>query len=170
MFFPFVSSAVIYSVTLPYVLRFLDVLNMFKRSRSAPLLGSDRVPSTGKRETVDIREDWLNEVCPLLNKYDAKMLRRYIAFLPIHALAKVWSISHYEYLRYLADRRENGEEEQVSKMAMRKVLESTFETVSRADDTWLAVYKHWQATKDKSNRKSKSTAGRYEDQRKASKS
>ena len=170
MFFPFISSAVIYSVTFPYVLRFLDVFDMFKRSRSAPLLGSDRVPSKGTRETVDIREDWLNEVCPLLNKYDAKMLRRYIAFLPIHAFVKVWSISHYEYLKYLADRRKNGEEEQVSKMAMRKVLESTFETVARADDTWLPVYEHWLATKDKSNRKSKSTAGRHEDQWKASRS
>ena len=134
---------------------------MFIRSRSAPLLHSDGIPDTRRRETFDIREDWLNEVCPLLNNYDAKLLRRSIRFLPFYTLAKIWTDSHYEYLQYLANKRENGEADEVSKMAMRRVLESTFERLSSGDEALLAVYRNWQATKDKSNRKSKSAATRH---------
>jgi len=46
-------------------------------------------------------------------------------------------------------------EQQISKMAMRRVLDTTFARLASADADIQEVHRHWQATVDKPNRKSK---------------
>ena len=110
-------------------------------------------------------QNWLDEVCPLLSKYDATLLHRYIPNLPTSSLQKVWNASRSDYLNYLArdvwQNEQHGEVEQISKMAMRRILETTFQRLALNDPAIDAVYKQWLATSEKPKRKSIATAKRH---------
>jgi len=52
-------------------------------------------------------------------------------------------------------------EEQISKMAMRKILETIFEEQACEDCHIEEVHKQWQATKEKGNRKSRNSTQQH---------
>ena len=90
---------------------------------------------------------WLDQVSPLLSKYDAALLRRYIPDLPTQSLQKVWFASRSDYLNYLAGKvwqsEQHGAVEQISKMAMRRILDTTFARLALHDPDIHTVYEQW---------------------------
>ena len=110
-------------------------------------------------------QSWLEEVSPLLSKYDATLLHRYIPNLPTSSLQKVWNASRSDYFNYLArdvwQNEQHGEVEQISKMAMRRILETSFQRLALNDPAIEAVYKQWVATSEKPKRKSIASAKRH---------
>ena len=110
---------------------------------------------------TDLCDSWLRDMSPLLSAWDCKLLRRYIPSLSTDSLQKVMTVSNSERITALANRREQSQlcvaEQQISKMAMRRVLETTFARLASADTDIQEVYRHWQATDHKTNRKSKAS-------------
>ena len=102
---------------------------------------------------------WLEQVSPFLSKYDATLLSRFIPALPTQCLQKVWNASRSDYLNYLAGKvwqsEQHGAVEQISKMATRRILDTTFARLALHDPAIHTVYEQWQATTDRTNRKSK---------------
>ena len=106
---------------------------------------------------------WLNNVCPLLSAYDATLLHRYIPSLPHSSLYIVVAVFHSERITYLAsdaylaskkeEHEQSAAEGQVSKMAMRRILTTTFARLAPDDSFVLEVHRQWEATKNKSTRK-----------------
>ena len=113
---------------------------------------------------ADLCESWLRDMSPLLSAYDCKLLRRYIPSLSTDSLQKVMTVSSSERITALANRREQSQlcvaEQQISKMAMRRVLETTFARLASAYTDIQEVHRHWQATNDKTNRKSKASTAK----------
>jgi hypothetical protein len=72
----------------------------------------------------------------------------------------------FERIAYLASEKKNrrhGDDEEGSKMAIRKVLNTTFLKLAPGDAEIKQVYLHWDATNKKSNRKGKACAQRNAD-------
>jgi len=107
-------------------------------------------------DEVSLLERWLLEVSPLLSKYDGVLLRRYMPSLPTASLQEVVTASRTEYSAFMASKKEEPQP-QISKMAMRRVLATTFERLAPADAYIREVHRQWEATKDKSDRKSKAS-------------
>ena len=99
---------------------------------------------------------WLEEMRPLLSPYDAKLLERYIPVLPPDSLQKVKTEFHSEHAAYLARNRQQTQqrpaEKNISKMAMRRVLGTTFARLALTDFLFQEMHKQWQATTTRSNR------------------
>ena len=112
----------------------------------------------------DLFESWFRDMSPLLSAYDCKLLRRYIPSLSTDSLQKVITVSSSERIIFLANKREQSQlcfaEQQISKMAMRRVLETTFARLASAYTDIQEVHRHWQATNDKTNRKSKASTAK----------
>ena len=119
------------------------------------------VLNTGSSTALCTR--WLKQVSPLLTKYDATLLHRYIPALSVQSLQKVCYASRSDYLNYLAScsGEQHDKAERISKMAMRRVLETTFARLATDDPAIDTVYAHWQATSDKPKRKSSASAKRH---------
>ena len=113
----------------------------------------------------NLDECWLDIVCPLLSKYDATLLCRHIPKLPTQSMQKIWDASAIDYGNHLAEKVWQGENhiaaEQVSKMAMSRILETTFARLAPTDPDIHIVYVHWSKTRDKPNRKGKGCAKRH---------
>ena len=108
---------------------------------------------------------WLEEMRPLLSPYDAKLLQRYIPVLPPDSLQKVMTESHSEQAAYLASNRQQTQQRSVqkniSKMAMRRVLGTTFARLALTDFLILEVHRQWEATTNRSNRKGQQSAKQH---------
>ena len=93
---------------------------------------------------------WLNEMNCLLGKYEGRLLRRYIPQLSNESFRQVVQVCLRNFNAYREDKRK----ERVSKMAMRRVLSSTFTELTPTVAELRELHKHWEATKPKPNRKS----------------
>ena len=86
---------------------------------------------------TDLVEYWLNIVCPLVNNYDATLLCRYIPKLSAQSMQKLWDASAEDYGNHLAEKVWQSQDhiaaEKISKMAMRRVLETTFGRLAPTD-------------------------------------
>ena len=111
---------------------------------------------------------WLEEMGSLLSPYDAKLLQRYIPVLPPDSLQKVMTESHSEQAAYLAGNRQQTQqrsaEKNISKMAMRRVLGTTFARLALTDFLFQEMHKQWQATTTRSNRKGQQSAKQHTQQ------
>ena len=116
----------------------------------------------------NLDECWLDIVCPLLRKYDAALLCRHIPKLPTQSMQKIWDASAIDYGNHLADKVWQSQDHivavQVSKMAMSRILETTFARLALTDPDIHIVYVHWSKSRDKPNRKGKDCAKRYKEQ------
>ena len=125
-------------------------------------------------------ESWLEDVSSLLSSYDGKLLRRYIPSLSADSFQKVVTVSGAERITYLASKKQHsrhynaeeiasdseqsqlqGTKEQISKMAMRRVLDITFARLASVAPDIQEVHRQWQATNDKPNRKSKASTEQH---------
>ena len=108
---------------------------------------------------------WLQSTSCLLSNYDGKLLRRYIPALSSDSLQKVVSLCESKRLTYVDVKRQQrepcGPEVQISKMAMRRVLGTTFSQLAPDHDDILQVHRQWTATDDKSHRKGKVCAEQH---------
>jgi len=120
------------------------------------------VQSCSSGDEASLCEKWLRDVSPLLSSYDGKLLRRYVPSLPTASLQEVVTVSRTEHSAYMASRKEQiqqlGVKEQISNMAMRRVLATTFARLAPTDAHIQELHRQWEATKDKPNRKSKASA------------
>ena len=95
-------------------------------------------------------------MCSLLSAYDAKLLQRYILVLPPDSLQKVMIDFPSEHAAYLARNRQQTQqrpaEKNISKMAMRRILGTTFARLGLTDFLFQEMHKQWQATTTRSNR------------------
>ena len=111
---------------------------------------------------------WLQEVGSLLSAYDAKLLQRYIPVLPPDSLQKVITVSHSEQAAYLAGNRQQTQqrsaEKNISKMAMRRVLGTTFARLALTDFLILEMHRQWEATTNRSHRKGQQSAKQHTQQ------
>ena len=123
------------------------------------------LPVLSTENSSTLSERWLNQVSPLLSKYDATILSRYIRALPTQSLQKVWNASRSDYLNYVAKNvcqdGQGSMVQEISKMAMRRVLETTFARLSLDDPDIDSVYEQWLATSDRPKRKSKASSERH---------
>ena len=117
---------------------------------------------------TNLVEYWLNIVCPLVSNYDATLLCRYIPKLSAQSMQKLWDASAVDYGNHLAEKVWQSQDhiaaEKISKMAMRRVLETTFGRLAPTDPDIDIVYVHWKRTRDKPNRKGKDSAARHTEQ------
>ena len=109
--------------------------------------------------------NWLKEMGSLLNPYDTKVLRRYVPSLPLASFRKLTVAVASERVPYLVAKghsfQHGGAEAQISKMAMRRILETSFMRLAPVDSDIQELHRHWQATKDKSKRKGKLSAQQH---------
>ena len=117
---------------------------------------------------TNLVECWLDIVCPLVSNYDATLLCRYIPKLPAQSMQKLWDASAVDYGNHLAEKvwrsQDHIAEEKISKMAMGRVLETTFARLAPKDPDIDIVYMHWKRTRDKPNRKGRDSAKRHTEQ------
>ena len=99
----------------------------------------------------ELCHNWLREMNYRLGKYDARLLRRYIPQLSNESLRQVVQVCLRNFNAY----REDKKMQSVSKMAMRRVLSSTFAELKSTVEEIRELQKVWEATKPKTNRKSK---------------
>ena len=111
---------------------------------------------------------WLEEMRLLLSPYDAKLLERCIPVLPPDSLQKVKTEFHPEHAAYLARNRQQTQqrpaEKNTSKMAMRRVLGTTFARLGLTDFLFQEMHKQWEATTTRSNRKGQQSAKQHTQQ------
>ena len=144
--------------------------------RSAPVVRLDYCLA----DDAKLYESWLEDVSSLLSSYDGKLLRRYIPSLSADSFQKVVTVSGAERITYLASKKQHsrhysaeeiasdseqsqlqGTKEQISKMAMRRVLDITFARLASVAPDIQEVHRQWQATNDKPNRKSKASTEQH---------
>ena len=117
---------------------------------------------------TNLVECWLNIVCPLVSNYDGTLLCRYIPKLPARSMQKLWDASAVDYGNHLAEKVWQSQDhiaaEKISKMAMGRVLETTFVRLAPTDPDIDIVYVHWKMTRDMPNRKGKDSAKRRTEQ------
>ena len=152
-----------------------------KRVRWADMSESDTAAcASSLADDAKLCESWLKDVSSLLSSYDAKLLRRYIPSLSADSFQKVVTVSGAERITYLASKKQHsrhysaeeiasdseqsqlqGTKEQISKMAMRRVLDITFARLASVAPDIQEVHMQWQATNDKPNRKSKASTEQH---------
>ena len=152
-----------------------------KRVRWADMSESDTAAcASSLADDAKLYESWLEDVSSLLSSYDGKLLRRYIPSLSADSFQKVVTVSGAERITYLASKKQHsrhynaeeiasdseqsqlqGTKEQISKMAMRRVLDITFARLASVAPDIQEVHMQWQATNDKPNRKSKASTEQH---------
>ena len=152
-----------------------------KRVRWADMSESDTAAcASSLADDAKLNESWWKDVSSLLSSYDGKLLRRYIPSLSADSFQKVVTVSGAERITYLASKKQHsrhysaeeiasdseqsqlqGTKEQISKMAMRRVLDITFARLASVAPDIQEVHMQWQPTNDKPNRKSKASTEQH---------
>ena len=124
-------------------------------SRHAMIPQATETNSHENSSTVheELRQKWLTDMESRLNKYDGKILRRHIEDLSIESLQQVINTCLLAFNAY----REKAGDKQVSKMAMRRILTTTFAKLSPSVQEIHELQKTWEATTDRTKRKSKNS-------------
>ena len=96
-------------------------------------------------------ESFLKGIERLLNPGYASLLRESITVLSAPALNRFMNTFRIQYNAYLSGRADAGET--VSKMALKRVLSHTFESLAPYDTIIARLQRTWPLTTPKSNRK-----------------
>ena len=101
----------------------------------------------------EVCHNWLKEMDNLLDNFHVALLRRYIPRLSRSSLQQIVDVCSQEFNAYCHEYKV----QRVSKMAMRKILETTFAKVAPKVPDIRDLQEQWLATADKPNRKSKNS-------------
>ena len=108
-------------------------------------------PANGLQRRKKVVEVFLRGIEKLLNPGYASFLRESLIALNISTLNILMNTFRFEYNAYLSGRTDVGET--ISKMALKRVLHNTFESLAPYDTGVAKLHSAWQVTKDRSNRK-----------------
>ena len=114
---------------------------------------------------------WLRDIGGQVSNYDRKLLFRHVPGLPETALQQLVATTTSTKIEFLSNQPQQ-QQQQISKMQMRRVLQTALEQLVKRQPDVGELLRHWLATADKANRKSKNAARdhtkKYECKRKRS--
>jgi hypothetical protein len=125
----------------------------------------EQAPSVAGGGEAGLCARWLQEVCAQLGSYEGKLLRRHVPSLSQISLEQLVGVTNAElndFLSTMPNQPQTGKApHQISKMAMRRVLQTALDRVAASDNDLSELRRHWHATADKSSRKGKEAASAH---------